>query len=380
MVVQVLVAMSGGVDSSVAAALLAEQGHEVVGATLKLWGGPSSSGCCSAADVQDARRVAASLGIDHYVFSDTEVFDEMVVRPYVESHVAGATPNPCIACNLHLKFGLLLERATRLGFDALATGHHARIEARPSGARLMRGVDAAKDQSYVLAPLAQSVLERILLPVGELTKREVRDKAARLDLCTAAKPDSQDVCFVAPGGGRVRFLADRMALHEGELVDAESGEVVGSVDALELVTPGQRRGLGAGPGGTRRYALQVDVSARKVLVGDVSRARASRVALSDLRWCAAPPEGPARVLAQASAHGPALPGALVLGTPGWRAPGSNVTCDAVLTYDDRQRLVAPGQTVAFYDPASPDLVIGAATCVDFPAVLETAGCNDAAAC
>src|SRR5437016_7417339 len=162
--------MSGGVDSSVAAALLRDAGHDVLGATMKLWGGPSDSGCCSVADVEDARRVAQQLGIAHHVFNFTADFDARVVEPYVAAHGAGLTPNPCIECNRHLKFDRFLRRARQLGFDAVATGHHARV-ARESGEwRLRRGADAAKDQSYVLYVLGQRQLERCLFPVGELTK------------------------------------------------------------------------------------------------------------------------------------------------------------------------------------------------------------------
>ncbi|HEY2214544.1 MAG TPA: asparagine synthase-related protein, partial [Acidimicrobiales bacterium] len=192
---RVMVAMSGGVDSSVAAALLVEQGHDVVGATLKLWGGPSDSGCCSVADVDDARRVAQQLGIDHHVFNLTEEFDQHVVAPYVASHQRGHTPNPCIECNRSIKFDRLLERAERLGFDVLATGHHARVT-RDDAFQLRRGADADKDQSYVLSMLGQGELARVTFPVGEMTKAEVRVHATRLGLRTADKPDSQDVCFI----------------------------------------------------------------------------------------------------------------------------------------------------------------------------------------
>src|SRR5580700_9331469 len=183
--------MSGGVDSSVAAARLVRAGHEVVGATLKLWGGASDSGCCSVGDVDDARRVAQQIGIPHYVFDMTEAFDASVVTPYVEAHASARTPNPCIECNRHIKFDLLLERATRLGFEALATGHHARVVAAGDGHQLRRGADPDKDQSYVLSMLGQPALARVVLPIGEMTKREVRARATELGLRTAAKPDSQ---------------------------------------------------------------------------------------------------------------------------------------------------------------------------------------------
>ena len=200
--VRVLVAMSGGVDSSVAAALLAEAGHDVVGVTLKLWGGESDSGCCSVADVEDARRVAGQLGIDHHVFNFTDAFEDTVIAPYVAEHASGRTPNPCIECNRSIKFGLLLERADRLGFDLLATGHHARVEtATGAGAgvgagaagvpRLRRGADRAKDQSYVLSVLSAAELARVVMPVGELTKAQVRAHAARLGFAPPTSPTAR---------------------------------------------------------------------------------------------------------------------------------------------------------------------------------------------
>lgn len=273
---RVLVAMSGGVDSSVAAGLLAAQGHEVVGATLKLWGGASDSGCCSVGDVEDARRVARQLGVAHHVFNMSERFGDTVVGPYVEGHARGETPNPCIECNRQVKFGALLDRARRLGFDALATGHHARVMAGPGGPRLARGRDHAKDQSYVLSMLTSEQLRSVLLPVGDITKVDVRQWARRHGLSTATKPDSQEVCFIHSAKGRQGFLAERMPLHPGSLVDAESGAEVGTVPAVEMVTVGQRRGLGLGIDGRRRFALAVDVSQRRVTVGDGRRASPGR--------------------------------------------------------------------------------------------------------
>jgi tRNA-specific 2-thiouridylase len=349
---RVLVAMSGGVDSSVAAALLVEAGHEVVGATLKLWGGPSDSGCCSVADVDDARRVAERLGVAHHVFNFGDAFSESVVEPYVADHAAGRTPNPCIECNRRIKFGVLLERCVRLGFDALATGHHARVAGHGGDRRLLRGADRAKDQSYVLSMLGQAELARVVLPVGDLTKEAVRARAGRLGLCTAAKPDSQDVCFIHAGAGRHAFLADRMAMHPAELVDLESGAVVGAVAAAELVTVGQRRGLGVAVDGRRRYALAVDVGSRRIVVGSSDHAVGARVALGAPCWSGPPLRPGARARAQTTAHGTAAPGT-------W-------TPDAFL-FDEAQPLVAPGQTVAFYDAGDPERVLGAAVAEGSPA-------------
>ena len=225
--VRALVAMSGGVDSSVAAALLLGQGHEVVGATMKLWGGPSDSGCCSVADVEDARRVCQQLGIAHHVFNFTYEFERDVVAPYVSAHAQARTPNPCISCNAHLKFDRFLERARLLGFDAIATGHHARVSHEGGAWQLRRGCDSAKDQSYVLYMLGQAQLAELRLPIGELTKPQVRQLAAQTGLRTATKPDSQDVCFISKTGGRESFLGARIPVSPGRLV-ATTGEDLGA--------------------------------------------------------------------------------------------------------------------------------------------------------
>ena len=345
---RVLVAMSGGVDSSVAVALLVEQGHEVVGATLKLWGGHSDSGCCSVADVEDARRVAQQLGIEHHVFNLTEEFDRHVVAPYVEAHAQGRTPNPCIECNRAIKFDRLLERADRLGFDRLATGHHARVTGDTSF-RLRRGADSDKDQSYVLSMLGQAELRRVMFPVGEMTKAEVRSHAARLGLRTAGKPDSQDVCFIGSVEGRQGFLADKLEFHPATVANGR-GEMVGTVSAVELVTVGQRRGMGHGTDGTRRYVVAVDVPARRVTVGSAAEAMTSSLTLHDasLTWVDRPLQHGDRAVAQVSAHGRPAPCAV-----------TRTDAGLVVLFDVPQRPVAPGQTVALYDVVDPDAVVGA---------------------
>jgi tRNA-specific 2-thiouridylase len=344
--VRVLVAMSGGVDSSVAAALALEAGHEVVGATMKLWGGASDSGCCSVADVDDARRVAQQLGIPHHVFSFTDDFDRHVVAPYVDAHAEGRTPNPCIECNRHLKFDRFLRRAAALGFDAIATGHHARVAALDDGAfALRRGTDTAKDQSYVLHMLGQDELRRVLLPVGELTKDEVRHRAGAAGLRTAAKPDSQDVCFITATGGRAAFLAPRLELHDAEVV-TEDGRDVGHVDAVELVTIGQRRGLGLAGGGPAQYAVAVDVPRRRVVVGGAEDLMAASVMVSAPGWVGVAPAIGDVVLVQVSAHGEARPA---------RWTGSSVE------WSEPQRRVAPGQAVVLYDASDPDRCLGGGT-------------------
>ncbi len=328
----VLVAMSGGVDSSVAAALLAEAGHDVQGVTLKLWGGESDRGCCSVADVEDARRVADHLGLEHHVFNFGPDFDAQVVTPYVTAHAEGRTPNPCIECNRHLKFDRLLRRARALGFDAVATGHHARVVLRTDGTRrVARAADAAKDQSYVLHMLDQAALADVLLPVGELTKAEVRRRATALGLRTAAKPDSQDVCFIRAADGRRGFLERRLPLTPGRVVDGE-GRAVGRVDAVELTTVGQRRGLDLGYRREPRYVTAVDVATATVTVGAREDLLDDGVRLTGMAWADGPVAGP--VEAQCSAHGEVR--------TGWFEGDE-------LCWDRPQPRVAPGQSVVLYD-------------------------------
>ncbi|MDH3754582.1 MAG: tRNA 2-thiouridine(34) synthase MnmA [Acidimicrobiia bacterium] len=343
---RVLVAMSGGVDSSVAAALLQREGHEVVGVTMKLWGGASDTGCCSVSDVDDARRVADALGMDHHVFNFGDDFERWVVGPYVADHQAGRTPNPCIECNRHLKFDRLVRRAEALGFDAVATGHHARIVDDGSGTRFVgRGADRAKDQSYVLHMLDQDQLARLLFPIGAMTKPDVRALAAEAGIRTAAKPDSQDVCFITSTSGRGAFLSDRVELTPGRVVDT-AGTEIGRVDAVQLVTIGQRRGIDIGGHPDRRYVVDVDVGAARVTIGPKADLSCESTALVDLAWTAGRVDGD--VLAQTSAHGEVAAGAVRGGDLRWSAP---------------HRRVAPGQSVVLYrdDAALGEIVVGGAT-------------------
>jgi tRNA-specific 2-thiouridylase len=329
---EVLVAMSGGVDSSVAAALLLEQGHRVTGVTMKLWGGESDTGCCSVSDVDDARRVAQQLGIDHHVFAFGDEFDAHVVEPYVAAHAAARTPNPCIECNRHLKFDRLLRRAIALGFEAVATGHHARVVIATDGTRrIARGADRAKDQSYVLYVLGQGALERTLLPVGDRTKADVRAIAAAMGLRTAVKPESQDVCFITSVDGRRAFLTRRMSTHPARVVDM-SGLEVGAVAAVELVTVGQRKGLGLAGGIAPRYVVDVDAAAEVVTVGSRADLLREHVTLTDIVWAGAPVDG--AVLAQCSAHG---------------EPRDAAIAGSTVHFAEPQPRVAPGQSVVLYE-------------------------------
>lgn len=333
--------MSGGVDSAVTAALLKQEGHDVTGVTLKLWGGPQDQGCCSVSDVDDARRVAQQLDLDHFVFNYGDEFDEHVVEPYVDAHAQGLTPNPCIECNRHIKFDALLDRARRLGFDALATGHHARIIETDHGLRIARGVDQTKDQSYVLYMIPQDDLTILKFPVGEMTKTRVRELAGRLGLRSANKPDSQDVCFITASEGRARFLSDRLEVHPGEIVDTE-GKNLGSVNAVELVTIGQRKGLDLGGNAERSYAIEVDVPSRRVVVGDAQDLLSQTVRLTDHIWVGQPYFG--LIDAQISAHGEQAP--------------AQVNADGSMRWLETRRKVAPGQAVVFYEN---DAVVGGAT-------------------
>jgi tRNA-specific 2-thiouridylase len=324
---RVLVAMSGGVDSSVAAARLLAQGHDVTGVTLKLWGGESDSGCCSVSDVEDARRVAAQLGIPHYTFNFADDFDATVVTPYVDAHGAGLTPNPCVECNRSIKFGRLLERAEATDFDAVATGHHARVVGRT----LARGRDLAKDQSYVLYMLAEAELGRLRLPVGEMTKAEVRAQAAALGLRTATKAESMEVCFITRGG-RERFLAERGVMRAGDVVDPD-GKVLGHHDGAARFTVGQRRGLGV-VAGERRYVVDVDAVTAAVKVGPYEDLLRDSVQVQGLTFVAGdPPPVTEPLLVQVRAHGTPFEGHL---------DGD------VVRFASLQPRVAPGQVVALY--------------------------------
>jgi tRNA-specific 2-thiouridylase len=340
--------MSGGVDSAATAALLQEQGFEVIGVTMELWrdaeeGEPSrsSSRCCSLAQAGDARLVAGRLGIRHYVVDLRDEFETLVVSDFCREYAAGRTPNPCILCNRHLKFRLLLRRMRAWGVERLATGHYARIDQCPQSARwrLRRGVDPGKDQSYALYGMGQEELARVLFPLGGLTKGAVRAKAAELGLHVADKRDSQEICF-APSGEHAAFVARRRpeAGRPGDFLN-ESGEVVGRHRGLAHYTIGQRRGL-AISGPDRLYVTEIDSATNAVRVG--SRAALARPALSaeGLNWVsgAPPPAVPLRIQAQVRYNSSPQKAALV-------ALSSE---SALVQFDQPAYGLAPGQAVVFY--------------------------------
>ena len=336
---RLLAAMSGGVDSAVAAARAVDAGHEVTGVHLALTKGAAGSGCCTPEDARDARRAADVLGIPFYVWDLAERFHRDVVTDFLDTYAAGQTPNPCLRCNERLKFTAVLDRAVALGFDAVVTGHHARL----SGGVLRRSVDPAKDQSYVLGTLRRDQLERAVLPLGDSTKAQVRAEAAARGLAVATKPDSTDVCFV-PRGGTADWLRERLGPVPGRFVDGETGEDLGAHDGAYAFTVGQRRGLGL-PGGTAepRYVLGISPVDHTVTVGPAALLGVAALQAVDATYA-----GPDRdCLAQLSAHGRPLPASV-------RVTGAG-TLDVELRVPARG--VAPGQAVVLY---AEDTVLGGA--------------------
>ncbi len=351
---RVLAAMSGGVDSSVAAARMVDAGHDVVGVHLALSTAPGalrtgSRGCCSREDAADARRVADILGIPFYVWDFADQFKAEVIDDFVDSYARGETPNPCVRCNEAIKFSALAARALALGFDAVATGHYARL----SQGRLRRAVDRDKDQSYVLAVLTAEQLRHAAFPIGDTAKPAIREEAARRGLAVAAKPDSHDICFI-PSGDTQAFLGARIGVRPGAVVDA-AGQVLAHHDGVHGFTIGQRKGLGiAGPGpdGAPRYVTEIDAESGTVRVGaaedlDVWSLTGTRPVFTS----GTVPDGLIDCEVQVRAHGGVASGA------------AGVT-DGALRVALRAPLrgVAPGQTMVLYRPdPGGDEVIGSAT-------------------
>jgi len=321
----------------VAAALLLEAGHEVVGVTVEQWedDGPGP-GCCGAADGESAAAVAGELGIPHQVVDLSEEFYEAVIEPFGLEYGAGRTPNPCIECNRRIRFGVLLDRASELQCDALATGHHARVGAAGGRYRLWRGCDARKDQSYVLYMLGQDELRRVVLPIGEMTKHEVRARARSLGLPSAERPESQDICFVRCGDYR-RFLEVHFpeGLKSGPVVDGD-GTVLGSHGGAARFTVGQRRGLGVALG-EPRYVIEVDAASSTVVVGPRSGLLSAGCRLEGVVFVAGEPPQDRRVGVQVRYRSPAVPARLEDGPEGW-----------TVRFVEPQSAVAPGQAAVLY--------------------------------
>jgi tRNA-specific 2-thiouridylase len=348
---RIVVAMSGGVDSSVAAALLAEQGHEVIGVSMQLYdqseGQTSFGSCCSIDDLHDARRVAAAINIPHYIVNFEQQFNEQVVSNFVREYAAGRTPLPCARCNGDLKFATLAERARGFGADAVATGHYARVERDPDGRRVLRrGVDAAKDQSYFLFSLTQAQLACAVFPVGDLPKDEVRHYARQRRLPVADKPDSQEICFI-PDNDYRSFVTRRIpdAAREGAFVD-EGGRLLGSHAGIHRFTVGQRKGLGlSSPTGTPMYVLALRPADQQVVVGPKASLERTRLTASGVNWIVEEPTHTLRAAAQIRHHHEAAPAAV-------RSLGDG---RAEAIFDTPQLAISPGQAVVFYDG---DSVVG----------------------
>jgi tRNA-specific 2-thiouridylase len=348
-----VVAMSGGVDSSVAAGLLVHQGYEVIGVTMRLWtvedaqAGRHHKRCCSVEDTDDARAAADTLGVRHYVMNLEREFAEEVVGRFVDEYAAGRTPNPCLACNDKVKFRPLLDHAVALGADYLATGHYARVRRDNGAVELHRAVDPSKDQSYVLYTLGQPELQRTLFPVGEYTKDDIRDMARRWRLPNAGKPDSADICFIPTGDYR-KFVRDRVPVAAGDIVDTD-GRTLGEHDGIIGYTVGQRRGLPARGDAEPLFVVDIDATENRVVVGPHELLMADGLAAEDLTFISGTlPEAALDVQAKIRYRSEAVPAALI--------PGPDGTAE--VRFRKPQRAVTPGQAVVFYDD---DRVLGGAT-------------------
>ncbi len=351
---KVLAAMSGGVDSAVAAARAAEAGHDVTGIHLALSRNPQSyrsgaRGCCTIEDANDARRAADVIGIAFYVWDLSERFHEAVVDNFVSEYAAGRTPNPCLRCNEKIKFEAVLERGIALGFDAVATGHYARLEEGADGlVHLHRAIDAGKDQSYVLGVLTQRQLAHSLFPLGDTAKDGVRREAEHRGLAVAAKPDSHDICFI-PDGDTAGWLRGRLGSGSGEIVDG-SGQVLGSHEGTFGFTIGQRRGLRLdrpAPDGKPRYVLDIEPVSRTVTVGPRDELRVDAVVATGPTWCAAVPSSTLECGVQLRAHGEEHPAV------------ARITADRVeIDLLEPAAGVAPGQAAVMYAGTR---VVGSAT-------------------
>ena len=346
---RIIAAMSGGVDSSVDAALLIEQGHDVIGLSMQLYdqrGTEAFGSCCSLDDLHDARRVAFTVGFPHYIVNFERQFRETVISNFVQEYAAGRTPLPCAHCNSDLKFATLLDRARGLGAEHVATGHYARVEQGPEGRWLLkRSADPGKDQSYFLFSLTQEQLARAIFPVGSLGKTEVRAQARRLGLSVADKPDSQEICFV-PDGDYASFVAKRQpAVAHAGVIEDEHGRALGAHEGVHRFTVGQRKGLGISSAAPL-YVLRIDADHGRVVVGPRTALERTTLTASDVNWISI--EAPAEwtpVTAQIRhRHRP--------GAGRVRAIGDR---RAELVFDTPQAAITPGQAVVFYEG---DIVVG----------------------
>ena len=342
--------MSGGVDSSVAAALLAREGHEVIGLSMQLYdqqeGTPRFGTCCTIDDLHDARRVAARIGIPHYIVNFEREFSEQVISNFVREYADGRTPIPCVHCNGDLKFATLASRAGAFEAEFVATGHYARVDLCPETGRyrLLRGVDPAKDQSYFLFTLDQDQLSHAMFPVGSLDKAAVREQARELGLPVAEKPDSHEICFV-PDGDHAAFMERQGAGISGGMIRGIDGTVMGRHDGVHHFTVGQRKGLGLSSP-IKLYVVGIDAAAKTVTVGPREALEQTALRASGVNWIAgtAPPAG-ARVTAQIR-HRHREAAATI-------TPGANQSVDVV--FDEPQQAIAPGQACVMYQG---DVVIG----------------------
>lgn len=344
---RILVAMSGGVDSSVAAAMLVEAGHEVIGATMKTFcygeedAAASRRTCCGLEGIQDARQVADRLGIAHYVFDVEREFARDVIDDFVAEYARGRTPNPCVRCNSNTKFRDLFRRGRVLGCDGVASGHYARLDRSRGEPRLLRGRDPAKDQSYFLWGLPAGLLGRLHFPLGDLTKPEVRERARALGLATADKPESQEICFVPTGDYRdflkKRLLPTHPGVLPGAIVD-HRGRVLGRHNGYSGFTVGQRKGLGGGLA-ERCYVLEIRPDTRQVVVGPERFLDVPGATVGDVNWLAAPPRPGVKLLAQVRYRSPPLPCRVKECSP-----------DSVeLGFEEPARAVTPGQSCVLLD-------------------------------
>lgn len=341
---RVLAALSGGVDSAVAAALLVEAGYEVIAISMLLAGNVESrdGGCCSIDDFQDARRVAEQLNIPYYVLNLKDVFRERVINVFTDEYLRGRTPNPCLLCNRDLKFDLLWQRARELDADFVATGHYAQITYNTQTERyqLLRGVDQRKDQSYFLFTLTQAQLARTLFPVGHMIKDEVREKARSLGLRLAEKPESQDICFI-PDGDYARFIEQHLSagqIKTGVIVD-QDGHILGAHDGVHRFTVGQRRGLGLGGLTEPKYVTHIDAEEGRVTVGAKSQLGARGFVATEVSWTEGDYEEERRITVKIRYRHPAIAARVV----------PQAARKAEVWFEKTSPAVTPGQAAVFYD-------------------------------